>query len=147
ITDRHQHYRGGAYPPFELVELPDRRVDRRGQRRQVLADENQPGGDDTAHAREKIGRRAVIDRDDDNAAEQTAPERDDPLRPVLAPDDNFVALPESVLMQARGEPSRRARDLGIRIPAAAETVVVNEELAARVREIAEKINERVADHE
>ena len=41
----------------------------------------------------------------------------------------------------------RVRDLRVRIAAAAEPVVVDQELAARLREIAEKVNERVAGHE
>ena len=43
--------------------------------------------------------------------------------------------------------ARGARDLGVRMSAAAEPVVVDQELAARLREIAEKVDERVAGHE
>jgi len=96
---------------------------------------------------EKIGRRAVIDGHDDDAAQQAAPERHDPFRPVLAPEDNFVAFAQTERVQPRGEPARRAGDIRIRVAAAAEAVVVHEEFAACTREIAEKVNERVADHE
>ena len=117
------------------------------ERRHVLADQDQPGRDDRGDARQEIGRGAVVDRHDDDAAQQARPERDDPLRPVLAPEDNFVAFAQAERVQARRQPARRARDLGVRIAAAAEPVVVDQELAARLREIAEKVNERIAGHE
>jgi hypothetical protein len=50
-------------------------------------------------------------------------------------------------MQPRGEAARGARDFGVRVAAAAESVVVHEKLAACLREIREKVNERVSDHE
>ena len=53
----------------------------RRHRRHVLADEHQPAPSTMRLTRaEKVGRRAVVDRHDDDAAEQAAPERDDPLR-------------------------------------------------------------------
>ena len=77
------------------------------ERRDVLADQDQLGADDARDAREEIRRRAVVDRHDDDAAEQAAPERDDPLGPVLAPEDDFVALARR---RARaGAPRSRAR--------------------------------------
>ena len=76
------------------------------------------------------------------------PERDDPLRTVLAPEDNFVAFAQVRASCSRAaKRARRACDLGVRMAAAAEPVVVDQELAARLREIAEKVNERVARHE
>jgi hypothetical protein len=50
-------------------------------------------------------------------------------------------------MKARGKSARRASDFVVRVTTAPEPIVVNEELAARVREIAKKVNQRVADHE
>ena len=78
-----------------------------GERRHVLADQHQLRRDDAADAREKIGRRAVVDRHDDDAAQQAAPERDDPFRAVLAPEDDLVAFAQPERVQARRE--RRAR--------------------------------------
>ena len=129
------------------MKLPHRPVDRCADRRHVLADRDQPGADDAADAREKIGRRSIIDRDDDDAEDQTAPERDDPLGTVLAPDDDFVAFPKSQLVQACGESVGGAADIVVCVTATSEPIVVHEELAARVREILEKVNQRVADHE
>ena len=70
--------------------------------------DDQPGGHDAADARQEIRRRAIVDRHDDDAAEEAAPERDDPLRTVLAPEDDLVAFPESERAQARGETARPA---------------------------------------
>jgi hypothetical protein len=137
----------GGFPSRHLVQLPDRRVDRRADRRHVLADRDQLRLDDAADAREKIGRGAIVDRHDDDADEQAAPERDDPFGTVLAPDDNFVAFAQAELVQPRREAARRASDFAIRVTAAPEPIVVDQEVAARVREIAEKVNQRVADHE
>ena len=44
---------------------------------------------------EEVRRRAVVDRDDDDADEQAAPEGDDPLGPVLAEDDDLVTLDDA----------------------------------------------------
>ena len=136
-----------AAAPFHLVQLPHRRVDRRADWRHVLTDRDQTGADDGADAREKIGRGSIIDRHDDDADEQTTPERDDPLRTVLAPDDNFVAFPESQLVQACGESVGRAADIVVRVTSTSEPIVVHDKLAARVREISKKVNQRVTDHE
>ena len=87
--------------PFHLVQLPDRRVDRGADRRHVLADGDQFRLDDVADAREEIRRGAIVDRDDDGADQQAAPERDHPFRPVLAPHDHFVALGDAELVQTR----------------------------------------------
>jgi hypothetical protein len=95
----------------------------------------------------KSGEARYVDRDDDHAAQQAAPEGDDPFRSVLAPEHDLVALADAERMQARGEAARGADDVGVRVAAAAEAVVVDEELAAREREISEKVNQRVADHE
>ena len=129
------------------MQLPHRRVDRRGELGNVLADQDQLCRDQARDAREEIWRRAVVDRHHDNAAEQAAPEGDDPFRTVLAPEDDFVAFAHAELVKARGEARARYARLPVRVAAAAEPVVVDEELAARQREVAEKVNERVTDHE
>ena len=108
--------------------------------------EHQLRRDDAADAREKVGRRAVVDRHDDDAVEQAAPERDDPLGPVLAEEDDLVALAQAGGVQARGEPARRAADLVVAERAAAEPIVVHEEVAAGRGEIVEEVDERVAAH-
>jgi len=84
------------------------------------------GFDDADDAREKIRRGAVIDRDDDDAAQQAAPERDDPLRTVLAPENNLVAFTKSERVQACGEPARVSGHFGIRVTTCAKPVVVDE---------------------
>ena len=112
-----------------------------------MADEDQPRRHDGDDAREKIRRGAIVDRHDDDAAQQAGPERDDPLRPVLAPEDDLVALADAERVQLRRHRARRVRHFGVAVAAAAEPIVVDEELAARLREIGEKVNQRIAGHE
>ena len=132
--------------PVDLVEPPDRRADIRAERRQILADEHELGGDDAAHARQEIGRRAIVDRDGDHAAEQASPERDDPLRAVLAPEHHLVALAEAGVVQPRSKTGRSVAHFLVRVRATAEPIVVHEELAARGGEVVEEVDERVAGH-
>jgi len=61
---------------------------------------------------------AVVDRHDDDAIQQAAPEGDDPLRPVFAPEQNLVALPKTSSRQARSKSTRGSGDLGVRIVSA-----------------------------
>ncbi len=48
--------------------------------------------------------------------------------------------------QARGEPARGGGDLRVGERAAAEAVVVHEEVAVSAGEVVEEVDERVADH-
>ena len=128
------------------MEFPER-SGRSTHRRNVLTDEDQFGGDDAADAGEKIGRRAIVDRHDDDAREQTAPERDDPFGTVLAPEDNLVVFSDAGRGEPRGESTRGARHFFVCVTAASKAIVVDEKLAARKSQIAEKIKQRVADHE
>ena len=115
---RDRHVGGGVRPSdhVELVQLPDRRRPTLApvERRHVLADQHELRRDDAADAREEVGRRAVVDRHDDDAAQQAAPEGDDPLRTVLAQEDDLVAFAQPGCMQARREAARGARDLARR---------------------------------
>ena len=43
------------------------------------------------HAPEEIRRDTEIDRHDDEASEDRSPERDDPFRSILAPDDDWIS--------------------------------------------------------
>ncbi len=56
---------------------------------------------------DEVGRRPVVDRDDDDAGEQAAPVAGDPLRTVLAPEHDLVALGER--RRRRAWPRSRAR--------------------------------------
>ena len=137
--------------PLHLVKQPDRRRvrrRRRGQRRHVLADEHELGRHDAADAKEEVGGRPVVDRHDDDAAEQAAPERRDPLRAVLAPEDDGVALAESGLVDARGEGARHEGNCPVRVGPAPEPVVVHAgSHRESTREVLEKIEEGFASHE
>jgi hypothetical protein len=50
-------------------------------------------------------------------------------------------------LQPRGESASGAADIRIRMAARAKAIVVHEKRAARIGQVAEKINERVAGHE
>ena len=100
-----------------------------------------------ADAREELGRRAVVDRHDDDAAEQAAPERDDPLGPVLAPEDDLVALAEAGGVQARRKAARGAADLVVGVTRGC-GIHRRRPGTRRVRaRIVKKIDQRVAGHE
>lgn len=128
------------------MELPDGRGGVHARRRHILSDEDQPGGDDPDHAREKIGRRPIVNGHGDHPAEEASPERDDPLRTVFAPEDHFVAFREPELREARSERARGLSDVRVGVPPGAESVVVNEKFAASAGEIIEEVDERVARH-
>ncbi len=88
---------------------------------------------DAADPPRELGRRAEVDGDDDDAREDAAPERGDPLRPVLGPEQNGVALAEPRFVQAAGEAPGGGRHLTVAIAAGPEPVVVDQELAGSSR--------------
>ena len=67
--------------------------------------------DDRGDAAQEVGRGAVVDRHEDDAAQQAAPERDDPFGPVLAPDDDVLPAGDARGVQPRGEGARAAGDV------------------------------------
>ena len=87
----------GHCPQFR--QRPDRPRARQAASVYRIAHEHGPSVDDVGHAFEEIGRRAVIDGDEDDAFEQATPQRNDPLRPVLSPDRNRLSLDDPVLAQ------------------------------------------------
>jgi hypothetical protein len=126
--------RGVRHGPLHLVQEPDVRggcVGGRAQRRDVLTDEHQLGRHNPADPPQKVGRRSVVDRDHDHAAQETAPERRNPLRPVLTPEDCRIALAETGLVNPPGEGSGHAGNCPVRVAAAPEAVVVHQKVAAR----------------
>ena len=78
-----------------------------------VADQHDSRVDDVGDAQEKGRGRAVVDRDEDDALEQATPERDDPLRPVLAPEHDRLPLDDAGGAQPGGERARRGRNLGV----------------------------------
>ncbi len=138
---------GGRAGPIELLQRPCRAVDRRAQRRNVVPDQNHLGAHDAADTCEEVGRRSVVDRDDDGADEQTSPERDDPFGAVLAPEHHGVAFGDTAVAQPRGKSAGGPADVGVGVGVAAETVVVDEKIPACACEIVEKVNERGAGHD
>ena len=97
-----------------------------------------------AHAAEEVHRGAVVDRHGDDALEQAAPERDDPLRAVLRPEEHRVALAQAGRVQPGGEGAGRAGDVGVGVGVAAEAAVVDEELASRGGEVGEEVEQGLA---
>ena len=146
VISREGNRRRLAATPLDLVQTPDRRAGRVAKRRHVLTDEDQLGGDDMAHAGEEIWRGPIVNRHDDDAAENTPPEGDDPLRAIFTEEDDVVAFAQSCVVHARGEPACGPPHFPVREPAASIPIVVDKEVAARPGEIVEKINERVTTH-
>src|SRR5207244_5541105 len=109
------------------MEFPER-SGRSTHRRNVLTGEDQFGGDDAADAGEKIGRRAIVDRHDDDAREQTAPERDDPCGTVLAPEDNLVVFSGAGRGEPRGESTRGERYFFGCVTAASKAIVADDKI-------------------
>src|SRR5262249_45437726 len=95
--------------------------------------------DDASDTRQEVGRRAVVDRDRDRAVQQTAPEREDPLGTVLAPEQNLVSLADAGLLQPRGEAPRGGSGLVVRVCTGAEPVVVDEKVALPAGKIVKEI--------
>ncbi len=114
--------------------------------RHVLADQHEFCRDDEADTREKIGRRTIVDRDDDDAAEQAAPECGDPLGAVLAEEHDLVAFANPRLVETRGKASGGTAHIRVAEGAAPESVVIDEKLAAGRDEFLEDVDERVARH-
>ena len=112
----------------------------------VVADQHDPRVDEAAHAADEFRRRAVVDRDDDDAGDQAAPVAGDPFGTVLAPEDDLVALAQAGGGELRREPARRAADVLVRVAPAPIPVVVDEELAADRDEVAEEVDQRIARH-
>ena len=97
---------GGVGAPVEVGEGPHvlERVPGR-KSCNVVADEDEARVDEGAHPQHELGRRSVVDGDDDDAGEEAAPVADHPLRAVLAPEHDLVALGEA----GRGELCRERR--------------------------------------
>src|SRR5437870_5051758 len=81
-------------------------IGRRGRVGNVFAREQDARADEPSNLGDEIGRRPIVDRDNDDAGDETPPVAGDPLRPVLAPEDDFVALVQSRNRQLDGKPSR-----------------------------------------
>ena len=62
--------------------------------------------DDRRDAQEKVGRRAVVDRDERRRLRAGSPRAPDPLGTVLAPDDDVLALGDAGGAQPAGERAR-----------------------------------------
>ena len=92
--------------PVELRERPDVEAGVLSARLELhlVAGEEHAALHDAAHAPEEVDRRAVVDRHRHDALQQAAPQRRDPFRPVLGPEQDRVALGEA---GARGAGRRR----------------------------------------
>ncbi len=146
VTHDRDGRRGVCCTPVELVDPPHRRVAQPAYRGNVLANEHHAGGNDASHAHEKVGGRAVVNRHDDRADQQTAPERHNPLRAVFAEDDDLVAFGHPCRSQSGGERLRGATHVRIAERARAERVVVHDELAVGRGDVVEEVDQRVAAH-
>jgi len=81
-----------------------------------------------------------------DAQQQASPIADDPLGPVLAPDQYFVALAQPTTGQPGGEPARRPPYITVGMRAAAVSVVIDKEVSLQGDEIVEEIEESLPTH-
>ena len=84
---------------------------------------------------------------DDDAKEQATPERHDPFRAVLAPDNHRIAFAETEMLDAFGETTRGPSHVRVRMGTASKAVVKDQKIPGRSRQIGEKVNERGAGHD
>ena len=98
------------------------------------------------HPGDEFRRRAVVDRDDDDAGDETAPVAREPFGAVLAPEDDLVALAEPGGVEFRRESSRGAPNVLVRVAPVPIPVVVHEKLPANRDEVAEEVDQGVARH-
>ena len=94
----------------------------------------------------KSGDDAVVDRHDDHADQETAPERDDPLGPVLGKEDDLVAFAETGRMQPRREAARGASHLLIAERRSRKPSSWTRKSPRARGEVVEEVDERVARH-
>jgi hypothetical protein len=105
----------------------------------VIAQQKQFRPHDACDVLKECVRRAIVDWDRNRSVQQASPERDDPLWPVLAPEDNVVAFADAGRLQAGGKSARGPRSFCVRVSACAVPVVVHEECPAVTGDIAEEI--------
>ncbi len=74
-----------------------------------VAAEAKPGVNLLSHALRKVGSGDLVDGDNNRPAQQTAKERGNPFRAVLAPQQDLVAAANSPRLQLAGK-TRRGRD-------------------------------------
>jgi hypothetical protein len=126
-------------------QLPDRSVDagRFGNR---VADQHGPGIDDPRDALKEISRCAIVDRDEDYAAQQAAPQRHDPLGAILSPHNDVLSLDHAFGVQPRGKGTRALDGVAVGQRPRAIAVVEDQELAADTGQILEEIDQRAPRH-
>ncbi len=138
--------------PVDARELPASRGLRQRTHRcpvlgHVVSEKQQTALNNFPHARHEFGRSAVVNRHDDGADEQATPKGDDPLGPVFAPDEDFVACRNPEITEASGKRPSRACHIFIGIRAVAVSVVVAQEGAARDGQVIKKVQQVAASHD
>ena len=118
-----------------------------------IAAENRLGVHDRGDLAQEVGRGAIVDRDEHHAFEERAPQRRDPLGPILAPDRDRLAADDAARSQREGERLGLTGELGVGPRPRPIAVVEREELrtVGRVRaiggDIGEEVEERAPRHE
>src|SRR5713226_9325309 len=93
---------------------------------------------DSSH---EIGRRAIVDWNNNDSFEQAAPQRCHPLRPVFAPEQDLIALCDACAAQPSGKDSSRAGDIGIAVAPATVAIVIDQKFLRMAGQLCEEIEE------
>jgi hypothetical protein len=114
--------------------------------RYLLTDQNQLCIHDVGDAFHEVRRRPEVDGNEHRPREQAAPERNDPFRPILGPDDDLVVRANSGFGEPacegpRGVPQFEVRELPHPVP-----IVMNDEHVLARGEVLEKVEEGAPAH-
>ena len=134
--------------PIERRELEHGRAAGSASRRQLhlFSDEDRLGRGDADDALEEIGRVALVDGRDGDAAQHAAPESGHPGGAVFAPQDHAVAGADAMVAQLRRAVAGAAGEGRIGVAARAKAIVIDEVFAAQLGNRSEVVEQRCADH-
>src|SRR5689334_11133236 len=111
-----------------------------------IADEDDASLDDVGDTQEKVGGGAIVDGYEHHTFEHASPKRDQPLRAVLRPNRDRLALADAFGTKAIAKCARGRGDIGVAVRPTPIPIVVNHEFAGRRREIRVEIEKSAARH-
>src|SRR5512137_3036613 len=120
--------------PFQVGELPNRKLLLPGGEMNLLTDQNQARVHDLLNMTQKSQRGAVVDRYNDYTSKNAAPECGNPFGTVFRPEDDFVVFAYIAFRQPRRKMMCGKPDLCECVSPAAISVIVLKVLNSGRRE-------------